>query len=307
MLPIAFKFDAPDNPPDYTPYACSYHWFRGPDGRVLSLDVIRSHDSGQLGLRVLRERADGGVDGLSLISPIAEWAPMRTDGSMPDAEDVGRPALSRGRNFVAGQVTGGQGNLRRVSFALAVNPKAPGLGPGSLALEISRLSVTDYTRVRYLGFVEIDGERIDIDAPGVVSLHYGDSLPHYAYVVSVPQLEESAARLLLSSVRSDTIRYKGELLGDCAVTYAYGTDGLPPVSIFIGEFTRTISVGFGARVELSDLRPFFHDFIDEPTCTASALARYIPALGSAIDLGRVFIDYRGRDYLATLGLDEAPR
>ena len=82
---------------------------------------------------------------------------------------------------------------------------------------------------------------------------------------------------------------------------AYGRNGLPPVSLSVGAFGRDIPLGLGSRIELRDLRPFFHDFLGEPTCTASALARYVSALGAPVELGRVFIDYRGAHFLRFLG------
>jgi len=82
LAPISAGFFPPDAGAAYTPYACSYHWFVGPDGRAISIDVIRSHDSGQLGLRFVRETA-AGIEGLAHIVPLAQWQPFATSGVLP--------------------------------------------------------------------------------------------------------------------------------------------------------------------------------------------------------------------------------
>lgn len=307
LTPLADGFYPPDAPPNYTPYGCSYHWFRGPDGRAISLDVIRSDDTGRLGLRVVRERRDGGVDGLSHFDGREGWLPMRADGQL-DGEAETRPLLSRSQHAIAGRViataaTERQG-LQRVRFALTLQPRSPGYGTGQLGLGLSHLVATDFLNVHYRGFVELDGEVLNIDAVGSISLHAGDKLPQYGYLIGVPPLEgPSAPRLLAAAVHGDSLRVGEELLEGRTMGYAYGEHGMPPISLHVGEFGREIPLGLGGRIELAGIRPFFHDFLGEPTCTAAVQARYVPLLGPPIDLGRVFIDYRGRYFLSFLDGD----
>ncbi|MFO0577943.1 MAG: hypothetical protein U1A78_28370 [Polyangia bacterium] len=312
LSPLAPGFFPPDSPPNYTPYACSYHWFRGPDGRAISLDVIRSDGTGHLGLRVVRERADGGVDGLSHITPRSEWAGLRTDGELGKTGEHGahgeRPLLARAPHAIAGAFSSPSGALRHVRFALTLHLEAPGFGTGQLPLHLVHPVATDFPRVRYRGFVEINDEHLAIDALGSISLHAGDRLPQYAYLITVPQagaadVADQNPALLLGAVQGDMLRVDEELLGERSLVYAYGRNGLPPVSLSVGAFGRDndIPLGLGSRIELRDVRPFFHDFLGEPTCTASAQARYVPALGAPVALGRVFLDYRGAHFLRFLG------
>jgi hypothetical protein len=305
LTPLATGFFPPDGPANYTPYACSYHWFRGPDGRAISLDVIRSDGTGHLGLRLIRERADGGVDGLLHITPRTTWAGFHTDGALGQATEL--PLLSRCQHAIAGSYTGTSGPLRSVRFALTLQLEAPGFGSGQLPLHLVHLVATDFPRVRYRGFVEINGEHLAIDAPGSISLHAGDRLPQYGYLISVPQAgaADAAPAFLVGAVHGDMLRRGGELLGERSLVYAFGRNGLPPVSLHLGAFGRDIPLGLGSHIELYDLRPFVHDFLGEPTCTAAVRARYVPALGAPVELGRVFIDYRGAHFLRWLDLPEA--
>lgn len=302
LTPIASGFFPPDLPSNYTPYACSYHWFRGPDGRVISLDVIRSDDTGNIGLRVMRERADGGLDGLVKICSKSDWLPMRTDGQLSESESPEQATthaqLSRSQHAIAGFCSAESGPWRRVRFALDLRVNSPGFGTGQLGLGIGHLVATDYLDVHYRGYIEFDGERLPIDSAGSISLHSGDRLPGYAYLVTVPQLGETAgARLLCAAVHGDALRIGGELLGGHSMTYAYGQHGLPPISFHVGSFGRDLPLGVNGHVEIRDVRGFPHGFLGEPAVTATAEARYVPLLGEPIPLGRVFLDYRGQHFL----------
>ncbi len=308
LTPLAKGFLPPDVRPNYTPYACSYHFFRGPDGRVISLDVIRSDDTGSLGLRVVRERDDGGIDGLSHIAAQTEWAPFRTDGLLPSMSATHRPLLSRSGETIAGSyVSGNQGSaIHAVRFSLGLQPLEYGVGIGQLGLRLAHLIATDFPRVRYRGFVEINGEELAIDSIGSISLHAGDRLPQYAYLVSVPRGEsDTAPALLLAAVHDDVLRILGEVLGSHGVVYALGRNGLPKVALSVGAFGPEISLGVHGRIVLHDVRPFGHDFLGQPTVTAAVSATFVPTQGAAIDLGRVFIDYRGARYVRQLQPDSA--
>lgn len=306
LTPLAEGFSPPDVSPNYTPYACSYHFFRGPDGRVISLDVIRSADTGNLGLRVVREREDGGIDGLSHITAQAEWAPFRTDGMLPSSTAISRPLLSRSGHAVAGSYFSGNTSsaIHSVRFSLSLQPLEYGVGIGQLGLRFAHLIATDFPRVRYRGFVELNGERLAIDSIGSISLHSGDRLPQYAYLISVPRSEsDSSPSLLLAAVQDDALRILGEALGSHSVVYALGRNGLPKVALHVGAFGPDIPLGVHGRIVLRDVRPFGHDFLGQPTVTAAVSATYIPMHGAPIDLGRVFIDYRGARYVKLLQPD----
>lgn len=307
--PVATEFAPPDTHPNYTPYACSYHWFRGPDGRAISLDVIRSDDTGKLGLRIVREREDGSLAGFSYIKSKDCWEPMRTDGHLPGDSQSTRPFLSRSHTAIAGSYTRQENAdpevtaFSHVRFELSIHLESPGYGTGQLGLTLSHLVATDFQNVRYKGFVELDEERLAIDSLGSISLHAGDELPEYGYLVSVPSHDQpEAPKILAAAVKEETLRVGAELLGGRAMIYAYGQHGLPPISICASEFGRDFPLGLGARVELSNVQPFVHEFLGQVTCTASADARYIPTIGATVELGRIFLDYRGQHFVRFLVL-----
>ena len=94
-------FSAPDAGEGKTPYACTFHWFRLDDGRICGLDVIRSDDTGQLGLRVFLVGDDGKIRHLVRAAPAAAWAPFAT-GEKPDALGGDAEVLGRGPGWIAG-------------------------------------------------------------------------------------------------------------------------------------------------------------------------------------------------------------
>src|SRR5262245_15506426 len=102
--PVVAHFEAPDKGDFVTPYACTFHWFRGPDGRTLMIDAIRSDDRGELALRAGRERPEGGFDWLCHTAPRDQWAGFVTDDNFTniDATPTDRPILARHRGYVAG-------------------------------------------------------------------------------------------------------------------------------------------------------------------------------------------------------------
>jgi hypothetical protein len=290
-----------DTGPHKTPYCCSLHWFRLADGRIVGLDLIRSDDTDQLGLRAYLVEADGAIQGLAYTAPTAQWAPFASESAPPLGGP--KPALGRGLNWVAGSLhTGGQ-PLNRVAFELTVVPQSKAYNYAALwQLEFVYLTATDFTTVQTTGWLEIDGIRHAIDSEGPVSVHYGAHLPSYAYGVTVhDRSNPEAPRILLASVAGDNFRGFGQQLKALAVTYAYGGGGVPPRLYHIGPFEpRSIPVGFTGEIELAEIQPFTHQLLGVETITATAMATLHLPLSQAIALGRVMLDYRGSVYTQTL-------
>jgi hypothetical protein len=121
-----------DTGPHQTPYCCSFHWFRIADGRIVGLDLIRSDDTDQLGLRAWLVEADGAIKGLTYTAPTAYWVPFASE-SLPPLGGP-KPALGRGLNWIAGSLhTSGQ-QLNRVVFELHVVPQSKAYNSAALCL-----------------------------------------------------------------------------------------------------------------------------------------------------------------------------
>jgi hypothetical protein len=311
--PFTERFTAPDTDPGKEPYTCSFHWFRAADGRIVGFDEIRSDDQQHLGLRVFVAGDDGSVRALIHLAPLDAWAPFEvTDRQSVTARASGRDALGRGEGWVAGSVAAANDprGITSASFDLDISVEAPGLGPGRLGRPLLRMSVLDFPSVRYRGWVEIDGERLAIDAEGTASLHFGQRLIEYAYLATVADARRPGAPgILLAAARKDDLPVGGALLGDLDVIYAFGHGGVPPVMLHAGTIVGpSIPVGWGASIELSDARVIPHDLLGLPTRTACAratLVRPSPTLTDLgreerLDLGRVMVDCRGASQLPLL-------
>lgn len=217
-------FEAPDAGPDAAPYTCTFHWFRTADGRIVGMDVIRSGDTGRLGLRLFLADAKGGLRALIHEAPAGEWEPFAT--ATPPRLDGPGNALGRGRGWIAGRVeASGESAIRRAAFHLEVTPVTLGCPAGDFGLDFVQLSALDFPRVRTRGRLVIDDEELAIDAEGPCSIHYGRALPDYAYLATVPV--PGAPRgpgLLLASTRGDNLRKGSQLAGSRAFTYAHFLD-----------------------------------------------------------------------------------
>jgi hypothetical protein len=295
------KFRGWDTGPHKTPYCCSFHWLRLADGRIVGLDLIRSDDTAQLGLRAYLVEAAGAIKGLAYTAPTAHWEPFASE-SLPPLGGP-KPALGRGLNWIAGSLhTSGQ-QLNRVVFELNVVPQSKAYNSAALwELEFVYLTATDFTTAQTTGWLEIDGIRYDIDSDGPVSIHYGACLPSYAYCVTVHERSNlEAPRILLASVAGDNFRVFGQQVKALAFTYAYGGGGVPPRLYHIGPFEpRRIPVGLMGEIELAEIHPFAHQLLGVEAITATALATLHLPLRKAIALGRVMLDYRGSVYTQTL-------
>lgn len=209
-------------PPDATAaYTCTFHWFRTADGRIVGMDVVRSGDTGRLGLRLFLAGSDGSLRALIHEAPAAEWEPFASEA--PPAATGERNALGRGRGWVAARVRGAGPSIREASFQLEVTPLGPGCTAGDFGLDFVDLSATDFPRVRTRGRLVVDGEALEIDAEGPCSIHYGRALPDYGYLATVPGSEPGPG-LLLASTRGDNLRKGQALAGERAFTYAHFLD-----------------------------------------------------------------------------------
>ncbi|MCH9684068.1 MAG: hypothetical protein K0V04_21725 [Deltaproteobacteria bacterium] len=285
-----------------TPYRCSFHWFRLPDDRICGLDVIRSDDTGQLSLRAFVVEPDGEIRGLAYAAPCDQWQPFTTT-TRPQL-DGDTPGLGRGADWVAGQLTTRGQGIDQIRFDLNVSPRSRPHSTDALwELDFVHLAATDIMRVQTTGWVEIDGRRFEIDSDGTVSLHFGQHLPLYGYMVTVARAAQpEAPRLLLSAVSGGDIRVFGKALKEVTFTYAYGDHGVPSRMYAVGHVQNNrvpLTVPMG-HVQLSNIKPFPHLLLGVPTITASADAIVHHPPCDPVDLGRIVLDYRGAMFTNTL-------
>lgn len=285
-------FRAPD---EGTAYACTFHWFRTPDGRIVGLDLIRSDDTGKRALRAYIQDKDGIFRGMIHETTTEEWT----------AEKNG---FTRGENWIIGSVKNDAG--MRVAFDLNILPQKKGLGTGALGLRFANLVATDFTDVRIKGFLRIGEERFEIDSAGITSIHYGDKLPQAAYIATVPDGSQEPG-ILLAAASGDNLRVAGKLIGNRSIIYAYGSNGIAPLAFGIGRFDREIPLGAGVSLILTPMEYFEHTLLGEPTVTGTARATLLkpdPAVWPPSDWGRkkeiplgtVIFDFRGAPYVKTL-------
>ncbi len=185
----ATVFDPEGLPGDY---ACSFHWFRLPDSRIMGLDVIRSDDTGKLGLRAFVQRPDGSLQSHIHESTAMQWLACdrehvpggHADGAYenacpaawlgggdgcdcmcqaydPDCGPATTPAIGRGANWIQGHIpagaTAGQ-SITSLDFSLRVEPEAPALGLAWLSDE--------------LGLTEAELQIVNLSARDYLRVHY---------------------------------------------------------------------------------------------------------------------------------------
>jgi hypothetical protein len=135
---------------------------------------------------------------------------------------------------------------------------------------------------------------------GYASMHYGDFLPNYAGVASVPPHNPSGAGILVNVTDSDDIKRGATLIGDRSVVYGYGSSPIPGLFVTVGKLEKgSIPLG-GARLELSDVKGVPHYLLDRSTTTAVAVARHTSDDGSIVQIGQVILDFRGTDYVGLI-------
>ncbi len=294
-----YNFVAPDSGPHKVPYTCSFHWFRTPDGQLIGLDLVRSDDMGRRALRVFSIDATGDIASLILEGPSSEWEPFATDH--PPAIRQGEPVLGRGENWVAASASVSGQSISAVSFMLRLKVLVPGKGTGECGLLLAHMNAMDYLRTEVSGSISLDSHRIDLDrAIGYASVHFGDFLPNYAAVASVPPRKSSGAGILVNVTDPDDIKHGAALIGDRSVVYGYGSGPIPALFLTVGTLEKgAIPLG-GARLELSKGKSFAHTLLGRPTTTAVASATHVEDGGSRVEVGQVVLDFRGAEYSALI-------
>jgi hypothetical protein len=321
-------FEAPDS--SY-PYTCTFHWFNLDDGSTIGLDVIRSDASskpGQANIRGLRVfHIPKGAEAqaprrLVFAAPSSRWQ-SSFGGDRPVLPDSGKtPFIARGRGWIMASVSLPElgepvepGQISSAAFDLDVDPE-PGVEPrldgdllndtsgfGSLVLW---LEASDYVRVRTRGRFVLDGvEHAVIDSLGPASVHFGEFLPDYGYVVVVPGTAgTTGSNLLVSTVHGDA--FKIERPADTAFTYAYGDSKLPIRSVRITGRPKNdvIPIGLGRKIVLSGVAPSVHRLLGVETWTATARAKFVETLfpwewfkPKVVDIGTVILDFRGEYFV----------
>jgi hypothetical protein len=290
-----YNFLAPDSGPHKLPYTCSFHWFHIPDGRLIGVDVVRSDDMGRRALRVFAISPGGDIASLILEGPSSEWALFSTDN--PPTMPQEKPILGRGENWLAAFATVSGQTINTVSFFLEFKVVVPGKGTGECGLVLAHMTAMDYLRMEVSGWINLNGDRIDLDRViGYASMHFGDFLPNYAGIASVPPQNPSGAGILVNVTDSDDIKHGAALMGGKSIVYGYGSGPIPGFFMTVATLEKgSIPLG-GARLDLSDLKGFPHSLLDRPTTTAVANATHVTDSGSIVPVGRVILDFRGVDY-----------
>ena len=327
-------FDAQD--PRY-PYTCTFHWFRLPDQSVVGLDVIRSDESTdarqyrQMGLRVFLLAPGKPMRWLVEVHDRSGWDAY-FDGERPPSAIVGRqtedgrPVIGRGKGWVAATVSSGsqgENRIARVSFQLDIDPQSPMQTNGNVLGQLTgplsgwslHLSAADFTRVVTRGSISIDGATpIQVESAGPASIHYGQFLPEYAYIATVPVLTDSGSapvEFLLGSVHKDNFAIP--VPKDLPFTYAFTRGQNVPERLFaLGKTPEKgsgrIALGKGWSILLNEMQPpVEHRLLDVPTWTAAASGRLYhdgddsnPEGDETLDVGTVILDFRGDYYIDIL-------
>lgn len=290
-----YNFLAPDAGPHKLPYTCSFHWFYLPDGRLIGVDVVRSDDMGRRALRVFVSGADGKIAPMILEGPSSEWAPFVTD--RPPSIPQDKPVLGRGENWLAASAVAPGQAIQAASFVLNFKVLVPGKGTGECGLLLAHMNAMDYLRMEISGWINLNGERTDLNAViGYASMHFGDFLPNYAGVASVPPDNLSGPGILVNVTDSDDIKHGAALLAGRSVVYGYGSGPIPGLFLTVDKLEKGIVPLGGAHLELSDITSCPHRLLDRPTTTAVATATHVSDSGATVRIGRVILDFRGPEY-----------
>lgn len=277
-------------------------WFRTADGRLIGVDVVRSDDTGRRALRVYA--LSPGCDMITLVleGPSAEWAPFATD--TPPRLELGKLVLGRGENWIAAAASAPGQSIGSVSFEFHLNVQIPGKGTGECGLLLGHMTAMDYLRMEVSGWIEINGVRTDVSrATGYASIHFGDFLPDYAGIATIPLHDGSGSGILVNVTDSDDVKHGAALLGSKSLVYGYGSGQLPAFFMTVGDLEKgRVPLGHGRQVEFSNIRGFDHFLLDRPTNTATAAATFVTGASSEtrVPLGKVILDFRGKDYAALL-------
>jgi hypothetical protein len=290
-----YNFIAPDSGPHKVPYTCSFHWFHTADGRLIGLDLVRSDDMGRRALRVFAIDTEGKLQSLIREAPSPDWEPFATD--RPAAIRQNKPALARGENWVAAAAPAPGQSIEDVALELDLKVLSAGKGTGEAGLLVAHMNAMDYLRVEISGWIEINRERINLDRViGYSSVHFGDFLPNYAAVASVPPEIPGSNGILVNVIDSDDIRHGASLLGGKSLVYGYGCGAVPTLMVTVAQLENAaVPLGAG-HLELSNVRSLPHVLLDRPTTSGVARATYVDGNGTKSDAGQVILDYRGPEY-----------
>ena len=290
------NFLAPDSGEHYLPYTCSFHWFYLPDGRLIGVDVDRSDDMNRRALRVFVYTNDNMLS-MILEGPSSEWEPFATGNppTMPQA----KPLLGRGENWLAASATTAGQPIGKAAFLLNFKVLVPGKGTGECGLLLAHMNAMDYLRMEISGWINLNGEQVQLDRViGYASMHFGDFLPNYAGVASVPPRKPVGAGILVNVTDSDDIKLGAAIIGDKSVVYGYGAGPVPGLFVTVDKLQKgRIPLGDGAHLEVSNVTSFPHYLLDRPTTTAVASAKYVSSEGATVDVGQVIMDFRGPEYV----------
>ena len=295
-----YNFAAPDSGPHKLPYTCSFHWFHTPDGQLIGVDVVRSDDMGRRALRVFTSRPGSAIASLLLEGPTSDWAPFATDTPPTMRQD--KPVMGRGENWLAASASVSGQSINSASFLLNFKVLIPGKGTGESGLFLAHMTAMDYLRMEVSGWINLDGKRIDLDRViGYASVHFGDFLPDYAGISSVPPHNPSGEGILVNVTDSDDIRHGAALIAGKSVVYGYGSGKIPGFFLTVAQPTKNVIPLGGASLELSNVKSLPHFLLLRPTTTAVADATHVSDNGSRIPVGEVILDFRGGGYPALLG------
>lgn len=267
------------------------------------MDVLRSDDLGRWGLRVFRFTRAGELESLIVEMAASEWAPFATDA--PPPLNQSKPVLGRGENWIAASAAALGQSIRSASFLCNLHPITPGKGLGQCGLWLVHMTPTDFTRIDMWGWIEINGARIELE-PTVAraSVHFGDFLPDYAGITTVPGPNPNDPAILVNVANSEDVKHGGFLLRGRSVISGYGAGGVPPFFISTGNLERgIIPLGAQSHLEYQNVRGFEHVLFGRRTITATAEGRYVPdATGpsNVIPLGQLILDFRGETYARLL-------
>ena len=299
------NFVAPDSGQDKTAYACSFHWFKAPEGNLVGVDVVRSDDMDRRTLRVFTISAASEIKSLIVEKPSEEWAPFTTDS--PPPLDQPKPVLGRGENWIAGAASAADQPISRAAFEFKLKPLSKGRGTGDFGLRLFHLAAMDFTEIEMSGWIELDGARTTIgSAVGRASIHFGDFLPDYAGVNSAPGRPDATSAILVNVTDADDAKkYVAAVLNKRSFVYGFGSGGVRGFFTTVGQLEKgRIPLGEGGHLELANVKPFEHMFLSRPTITAIAEATYVgdPLVGKqkTLPLGQVVLDFRGENYARLL-------
>jgi hypothetical protein len=295
-----YNFLAPDSGPHKLPYTCSFHWFHTTDGQLMGVDVVRSDDMGRRALRVFAIPPGGDIASLILEAQSSEWAPFATDNPPTMPQD--KPVLGRGENWVAASASVSGQSINTVSFLLKFKVLVPGKGTGECGLLLAHMNAMDYLRMEVSGWIDLNGDLIDLDRViGYASVHFGDFLPNYAGVASVPPANPSGVGILVNVTDSDDIKHGAALISGKSIVYGYGSGPIPGLFLTVGKLTKGVIPLGDAQLELSNVKGLAHVLLSRPTTTAVATATHVTHNGPRVEVGQVILDFRGTEYVPLIG------